>query len=206
MLELENLLKTDKKIGISLSGGADSALLAYIALMQYNRKIHFFTFASKKRYYRTVKYSIDVIKRCIELLGSKDIHHHIKYEEVYDRTVFLNYLNENINSGLVDVIVTATTSVPSLDERNEFKTKINDSNFLQRRNPDIKKNLYSNDRKFFSPFINLTKKDIFNIYKDLNLLDSLFSVTFSCESDDNVMSHCEKCWWCEERYWAFGKY
>lgn len=206
MFKLDNLFNTDKKIGISLSGGADSALLAYIALKQYNQRIHFFTFASKKRYYRTVNHSVAVIKKCIELVGSKDICHHIKYEDVYDRTKFLNYLNDNINSELVDIMMTATTSVPASSELDKFNTQISDSNFLHRRNPDIEKSIYSENKKFVSPFINLTKKDIFNIYEKLNILDSLFPVTFSCESDDDVIEHCGKCWWCEERYWAFGRY
>ena len=42
------------------------------------------------------------------------------------------------------------------------------------------------------------------------LLDSLFPLTYSCEGSIEATKHhtqhCKKCWWCQERYWAFGRY
>jgi 7-cyano-7-deazaguanine synthase in queuosine biosynthesis len=43
------------------------------------------------------------------------------------------------------------------------------------------------------------------IYKILNLETELFPITRSCENDDHIESHCGKCWWCQERIWAFGR-
>jgi len=57
------------------------------------------------------------------------------------------------------------------------------------------------------------------MYKELNLLDSLFPITRSCEYDiywqtnseewkkdvpDPGIGHCNKCWWCKERKWGFN--
>ena len=52
------------------------------------------------------------------------------------------------------------------------------------------------------------------MYKEANLLDELYPITRSCEYDPtsnyfkNIknpgIGHCGKCWWCEERKWAFG--
>jgi len=49
------------------------------------------------------------------------------------------------------------------------------------------------------------------MYTELDVMDSLFPVTRSCEwkesmgGDDPGLEHCGTCWWCEERLWAFNK-
>ena len=44
------------------------------------------------------------------------------------------------------------------------------------------------------------------IYQELDLMETLFPVTRSCEVTDKIeyYGHCGKCWWCEERHWGFG--
>lgn len=56
------------------------------------------------------------------------------------------------------------------------------------------------------PFVNLDKKEIANLYKQNNLLDTLFTLTNSCGGHGPKNTHCEKCWNCRERFWAFGKF
>ena len=58
---------------------------------------------------------------------------------------------------------------------------------------------------FGKSFRNINKREIKKIYEDLEVLKTLFPATFSCESTDNVKYHCGKCWWCQERHWAFEK-
>ena len=62
---------------------------------------------------------------------------------------------------------------------------------------------------YINPFFVINKKWEAEVYKDLNLLDTLFPLTRSCEGSDyetgNYTFHCGKCWWCEERMWAFGR-
>mgnify|MGYP001379484276 CR=1 FL=1 len=57
---------------------------------------------------------------------------------------------------------------------------------------------------------NLEQQIIKTIYDRFNLTDKLFPLTFSCEGEAEVTKthtqHCEKCWWCQERFWAFGRY
>lgn len=56
------------------------------------------------------------------------------------------------------------------------------------------------------PFINLDKKGIAELYKNHNLLDRLFPLTNSCGGHSPANTHCEKCWNCRERFWAFEKF
>jgi 7-cyano-7-deazaguanine synthase in queuosine biosynthesis len=71
------------------------------------------------------------------------------------------------------------------------------------RNPNITRN--TGLGPFYYPFTNHNKKKIAEIYTQENILD-LFSLTRSCESEENIgTQHCGKCWWCQERMWAFGK-
>ena len=58
----------------------------------------------------------------------------------------------------------------------------------------------------YTPFINMDKKDLALIYKEHNLLSTLFPITRSCITETmNFDAHCGECWWCKERIWAFGK-
>ena len=52
------------------------------------------------------------------------------------------------------------------------------------------------------PFFNLDKRQIAELYKQHNLLDTLFPLTVSCITE---ITHCGECWFCKERIWGFGK-
>ena len=69
---------------------------------------------------------------------------------------------------------------------------------------DRNKPVYTDTR--ITPWINYDKKDIANIYKQLDIME-LFSMTRSCENKTfDFTKHCAECWWCIERKWGFGKY
>lgn len=60
--------------------------------------------------------------------------------------------------------------------------------------------------RYGGPMGAMTKKDIAKLYEKYNLIDNLLPVTVSCIDDLPNGKPCEKCWWCKEKYWAFGKY
>ena len=67
----------------------------------------------------------------------------------------------------------------------------------------------SNTKSFFDthrPLSMVDKKFIANFYNQFNIMD-LFYKTVSCTSgyDDEIVP-CKKCFWCKEKYWAFGMY
>ena len=75
------------------------------------------------------------------------------------------------------------------------------------RTPDVVKDEVTGNGFLYSPFVNKDKKTIFQIYQDLNLLETLFPLTRSCETTrlKNFRGHCGECWWCKERMWGFGR-
>jgi len=190
-------------IGVSISGGADSAILSYILMKHTTNPIHFFTIAVEEKKFVTIKHSVDVIKKCIELTGNLNVFHHIKYVSKYNREEYHNFLTENVINGTVDIVYSATTSIPSIKDLNSFKNKL-DIEIIRRRFPLIKKSFYSNENKLYHPFINLDKKFIKELYQEFNVVNELFSLTRSCESFSIFDQHCGECWWCEERKWAFS--
>lgn len=60
--------------------------------------------------------------------------------------------------------------------------------------------------KMYSPYINNNKKFIASIYKKEEL-DWLYPLTRSCvapaEQTNNFETECGKCYWCQEKAWAF---
>ena len=68
----------------------------------------------------------------------------------------------------------------------------------------------------YQPFINEDKRYVANLYKQYNLLETLFPLTASCIAQKGeVLSSgkvhdfsepCRECFWCNEKHWAFGMY
>ena len=57
---------------------------------------------------------------------------------------------------------------------------------------------------------NIDKKGVAELYETLGVMETLFPLTRSCEayaheSHYNIDKHCEKCWFCMERIYAFGR-
>ena len=74
------------------------------------------------------------------------------------------------------------------------------------RDPNTTRSLFS-PIGYYRPFFNIDKKQIKNMYDELGLTETLFPITRSCDNPKVKIGHCNgKCWWCEERKWAFGTY
>jgi 7-cyano-7-deazaguanine synthase in queuosine biosynthesis len=99
----------------------------------------------------------------------------------------------------------ATTSTPSEEDLKSFKVQTTDY-ISASRDPNTSKELHS-PIGYYRPFFNIDKKQIKNMYDELGLTETLFPITRSCDNPKVKTGHCNgKCWWCEERKWAFGTY
>ncbi len=184
-------------IGVSCSGGTDSSVLLYILMKNIKGPIHIYTCASKLKNYTTAFTTASVIDQCIKLTGNNNIFHHVHYvDEQTKENLFYPDKFKNIY-----LLYTAITQNPPKEISSEFYNRISE----YEREPGINKELYTDENRFYMPFSNIDKKEIYNIYKELNLLDTLFPLTRSCESLTLTKGHCGQCWWCEERQWAFEK-
>lgn len=191
--------------GVVVSGGADSALLLYFLLKFSTRKLHIFTLSSLHKVITNTKNSIDVVSKCAELTNNYNFEHHIKYIPENQENESLFYLPKKlITQGY---IYSGITADPPKEITDTFifpstETHVRDPNKLR---PTVAGNICR-------PWTNIDKKKIAEIYKEYDLIDSLFPLTRSCEWTVNMIDeipdpgskHCGQCWWCQERKWGFG--
>ena len=76
---------------------------------------------------------------------------------------------------------------------------------LRLYNNDPRGNILSN---IYQVFINVDKKFIADIYKQNDLMETLYPLARSCvgteDVTDNYTKECHKCFWCYEKKWAFN--
>jgi hypothetical protein len=187
--------KFNEPVTIVVSGGADSALLLYLLLLNRDHMTHIITLTNTKRFYRNVVPSANIVKFCVNATSNNRVTHKIIYaneqaDSEFDK-IWANAESNIIIAGFTDLPPESSgighPVLPPGDFRNQTKPR----DVIQGR--------------FYIPFANLHKQEIAEIYKQHNLLDTLFPLTISCEATENVSAHCGNCWWCLERKWGFGK-
>lgn len=201
--------------GINVSGGADSAILLYLT-MKYSTEntIHILTLGNNQRHRRNVRVASEVVERCIQLTGNTNIKHHIHYTDIQSVDEIIKMVDYHMNQNEIDVMLAGTTQNPPTLVTDKFGLKVTE----HERDPEKSRDpiIRSGDKIIgFRPFFNSNKKVVASLYEKYGILDDLFSLTRSCEYDptsnyfknidDPGTGHCGKCWWCEERKWAFGR-
>jgi 7-cyano-7-deazaguanine synthase in queuosine biosynthesis len=208
-------------IGIWMSGGADSALLCYLLAEKIKTEniqvtIQPITIDYKRPFAFIALEVVDNIKK---LLNVNDIFkEHIFYhppdghtwtpDQLKEQFHIRNY--ENFKDRKFQILYSGITTNPPREEQENFNYKVLDDVELK-RSEHVKKETYryfaKDDREFieYKPFFEINKKGIAELYKEKNILESLFPLTRSCEDLKTVRGHCGKCWWCDERQWAFGR-
>lgn len=192
----------DGPIGISCSGGTDSSLLLYILMANCKDTVHIFTLSNNLKGRSNAVIVPKVIERCIQLTGNINIVHHSWYAEDQNENSLFDAQRTALKEEKIKTIFSAITSNPPTDI--QFNSGSGEQHL---RNPNVPKEEVSYNGYFLVPFVNKNKKTIAKIYQDLNLMESLFPVTRSCEAMGKLeyYDHCGKCWWCEERLWGFGR-
>jgi len=191
--------------GICVSGGADSALLLYFLLRYSTSTVHIFSLANQEKWLRNTHASIDVISKCAELTDNYNFVHHIAYDTVQTKENLFLLPIKYFNDKIISTIYSGVTKNPPFDVMNTFTLKSLENS---ERDPTVVRPVKIDYG--YMPWTNLDKQDLHAIYKQHNLLDTLFPLTRSCEWinhdwPDPGIEHCGKCWWCEERQWGFGK-
>lgn len=198
-------------IGISCSGGADSAILLYHLMREKEDKIYIFTTGNNRRNRYNIQAAVRVVEKCVQLTGNSNIEHHISYCEEQTKQSLFPKLEFYLTHDLVDIIYTGITENPPVEVADTFSLSITETT----RNPGIEKPYLHYDDRFYTPLVNVNKYVIAEMYKEADVINELFPLTRSCEYDpindyfvdieDPGLGHCGKCWWCEEREWAFGR-
>ena len=211
-----------KRIGISLSGGADSALLAYLILKETDADIYFTT---QVRMWKTRPWQRYIAQDVVEWFRehfSNRIEHIegfippeleepasplIKDEYGVDKPgnrIILRAHNEWVaHTYKLDAWYAAVNKNPDVDipgallERNEGVLPLH----MKHMGVDI-----------CHPFVYTTKDWIVNQYYK-NDIEDLFNITRSCEGEFKDLDYttynpkqtvpiCNECFWCKEREWA----
>jgi hypothetical protein len=220
-----------KKIGISLSGGADSALLAYLVCLNTDAEIHIVTQVrnwKSRPWQRHI--SIEVFDWLVNKFPkNKFIRHegfippemeepnttYIKDEygqlKSGNRIILRSHNEFIIHNYKLDAWYSAVTKNPiidipgALEERNEGVLPVR----MKHMGIDI-----------LHPFVYTMKDWIIKQYFQYKI-DDLLEITRSCEGDNNTRPEvfleldyrtyksgqlvpiCGRCFWCKERAWAF---
>jgi len=199
--------KIINNVGIRISGGADSAILAYM-LAIYKRdyrsylNLHPITCVNNQKPYQAI-FSKQVLEKITELTGVEFDEHFIedvdgeRYCE--DQGDFQHKL---YNDGKLDSHFMGETLNPpiSVEADWEFNGGGRDHTRDEKGETRVPVVIYK-------PLRNLDKQGIKELYDHFGVLDTLFPLTRSCEIHTlDFKEHCGRCWFCYERKWGFGRY
>lgn len=212
-------------VGIWLSGGADSALLCYLLARQIIQdKLPLQIQPITIDYKRPFSFIAGNVQRQIEKLLSANgiFKEHLVYnppentiwsrEELAEQFHKLN--EKHVRENTFQLLYSGITTNPPIDIQESFNWGVLADVEAKRGHHIPKQKIrhvvtQTTDRIYefyeLKPFFDITKKDIAEMYCDLKILDNLFPITRSCEDLKTVKGHCGKCWWCEERLWAFER-
>ena len=221
-----------KNIAISVSGGADSALLAYMVCdlaKEHEVTIHIINHVRMwksrpwqqhdadriynwlfQRFYQTsFKRHINFIAPDIEYgnIGptlTDEYGKKVSGDNIQQRA----YGEFICNKHDIDAYYNAVTRNPKLTSFNGMHERdidpTNDNKHLER--------MIHMDVEVLHPFRFIDKSEVVKKYKELDLID-LFEITRSCEGEFNSIDYttytsgqyvptCGECFWCKEREWA----
>lgn len=211
-----------KRIGISLSGGADSALLAYLICSQTNADIHFNT---QIRMWRSRPWAEHVAENVVNWFGGKfnnKFYHHknlippeleepteylIKDEygkmKSGNRIILRSYNEYIAHKYNLNALYGGVNLNPDIEIEGKVK---------ERDEGHIPPHFVHNGIDICHPFV-YTKKDwIIRQYYENNIED-LLDLTRSCEGEFEGLDYttytpgqdvpvCGECFWCKERQWG----
>lgn len=193
------------ELGVCVSGGADSALMLYFLLKYAEQPLHVFSVASQEKLLRNTHAAVNVISKCTELTQNYNLTHHIAYVTAQTKQNLFLVPMQFLENKQVSTVYTGVTKNPPFAVTDTFVLETLENH---ERDPTVIRLPKQGD--WYMPWTNLNKQDLCVIYQQYGLMDTLFTVTRSCEWinhdwDDPGDGHCGKCWWCEERLWGFGR-
>jgi 7-cyano-7-deazaguanine synthase in queuosine biosynthesis len=200
------------RIGLKISGGADSAIVGYI-LSKY--------VVDERPDIVIVPITVDQEGKAFQIIFAKRIIEFYKsiFGNIYtEHKTMVSPLPENENYIKVQEELTkklyaeneiqfhfaGITLNPPEGSIPFFIYELGWQDPPDRVRTDTFKNVYQDNRCL--PLINFDKKDVAELYNYFDVIDTLFPLTRSCEMyTDDFSEHCDNCWFCAERKWGFNK-
>jgi hypothetical protein len=209
-------LQPARKLGIWLSGGADSAFTFwYLANCIEENKLYDFSIIPIHGHDEarqlvdsrvpTLKI-IEYIKNEFPNVNIQPPHIFSYYKDPWleDKGPWHQAQQEYLRKNhIIDIVINCMTANPPVDEI--------DGALKGRRDPtrDKEARLKTWSIERHRPFELVNKKFLAHFYNEFGLAE-LFKMTVSCtagyDADKEKIFPCRTCWWCLEKYWAFGMY
>lgn len=217
-----NIPEPYTNIGVKMSGGADSSVLCYL-LCKYkvehrpNIKLFPITAVNKAKPYQ-YHYARKVIAFCENEFSIK-FEEHTTSTPVEGTSVLINeqerLVSKLYDNRIIDCHFSGITSNPPIEVCDDLSQRYPHLTRPMERDPTdkIKDTMLGINFSYpnpiaFRPFANTDKRGIAELYQQLEVTDRLFPITKSCEfkTTDVDALHCgDKCWFCLERHWGFGR-
>jgi len=220
----------DGPVGISVSCGADSAIILYILMKYVKHDLHIFNLIADYRKHVLEEPFDRVVKRCAELTGKSNYFVHKYHVPKPPPELLFKTWTESLDKGEIDILYTGFTKFPPDEVYADWEEKLPEWHVQMRRDNQVLPEFgieikippgtnfsdppltiggkivekLAMDERAYSPLANHNKRSVAKLYRAFNVLDTLYPVTRSCENDSHPSSHCGKCWWCNERRWGFG--
>lgn len=197
----------DGPVGLAFSGGADSSMLLYVLLKYASGPIHLFTCSSKDRDRSQPYHALKVLSKLLDITARNDVTFNVHFVEKKNKNTIFTSIYTVTKTLNINVLYTAGTSFPEKSDLEKFKVdpELNPTWLYDIRDAEVEKPLYFDNNFIYAPWWNFNKKFISSLYHEYSLTDSLFPLTRSCENPEYATGHCGRCWFCAERYWAFGR-
>ena len=215
-----------KKIGVNLSGGADSSILFYMVcnyLKENNRtdtSVSALSCANDLKHRWNVRKAADVINFTIDNLEFNPIDTHYSYYRDFQNVEYFHAVEQQlVIDGRIDLIISGVTSNPIVnadvvDSMGQL-VNLNETGLAVRNTDGKAKTTHGTDagHGYYTPFINTDKRFVAAMYDHYGVRDGLLPLTRSCEATPEPgasydpefeKTPCGDCWWCLERKWAFG--
>ena len=218
--EIEINIQNFNKIGLRISGGADSAILLQLLCETIRAErtpgqAHIQPFTVNLDIKPWNPYYVDqVLDFTKEKYPDIDIKPLISAPCIEATYVTAQAKIELDNPHLFDIVFGGVTAIP-LESDTDWGYIRGNSVWAMRntdRDQDKEKRSYywHNERNMWKsyPFVEHDKKVIASLYDLLNVRETLFPLTRSCEGlaseTDYFTRQCGQCWWCKERIYGFG--
>lgn len=195
------------KVGLRISGGADSAIVGYML----------------SKYVHEHRPDITIVPITV-------VHGEKPFQEIYSKRV-IDFLQQQFGDIFYEHFVDISpVGKQYVSKQEELTLRLFKENKIHRTYSGITKNPPKNVYEKFNgtgpdddrdtdlqptcseykrwPLKNIDKKGVKELYQNFGLLETLYPITRSCEAYEkdeayDIDHHCGKCWWCQERSWGF---
>lgn len=213
-----------RRVGIRLSGGADSSLLYYALMHDTDLEVVPMTMDTKlKDWYQTG--TAQVINRVTELTGREPYAWHRHYQpdfvNKFESQPYVDGVDKMQSDAVAKynldaVYIGLTCNPPIAEMKYYFETHDHGLDIEEvldhqaGRDDERDQPVESVVKQLQNcvqiiPWANSDKRAVAEAYREYGVIDTLYPYTYSCEAVGQDFVHCGHCFFCQERWWGFGR-